>query len=221
MPRTDAEWTLDFEIKGAERDAALANAAAIFTGWGLTMPPCEPLTPHFGLHDFYRIGEIEYWIVNDRVNNYCGKFLFMFDAQRCPLHHHKMKDETFFIVKGVVSMTAGDKTFSMKEGDVFKMLTGTDHTFAAVGGPALVLEVSLPSVQHDNIFADKRIGKDGVDLRHARPAFSVSTCSAMKVMAAMPLRRQCASSSCWTSALVPRTWKWGTSGFPTRLRWPA
>lgn len=162
MPDTTVDWTKDFEITGTEREAALVKAAAILKGWGLTMPPCEPLTPHFGLHDFYRVGEIEYWIVNDTTNNYCGKFLFMFDTQRCPLHHHRMKDETFFIVRGVVDMTAGDKTFTMKEGDVFKMLPGTDHTFVAVNGPALVLEVSLPSVQNDNVFADKRIGRAGI-----------------------------------------------------------
>jgi len=34
--------------------------------------------------------------------------------------------------------------------------------FRAVGGPALVLEVSLPSIPRDNIFADRRIGNLGV-----------------------------------------------------------
>jgi D-lyxose ketol-isomerase len=162
MSRTDAQWVLDFELQGMERDEALARATAIFAGWGLVMPAGEALTPHFGLHDFYRIGEIEYWIVNDRANQYCGKFLFMFADQRCPLHHHMVKDETFYIVKGNVSMQAGSATFMMKPGDTFKMKPGVDHTFAAVDGPALVLEVSLPSIEHDNVFADKAIGKDGV-----------------------------------------------------------
>lgn len=162
MAREQAEWLLDFELQGAAREEALAKAARIIEGWGLVMPPGEPLTPHFGVHDFYNVGEIEYWVVNDRVNNYCGKFLFMFEDQRCPLHHHNMKDETFFIVRGDVSMTAGDKTWVMRPGDTFKMAPGVDHTFAAVGGPALVLEVSLPSIEHDNVFADPRIGNDGI-----------------------------------------------------------
>ena len=162
MAREQAQWVLDFELQGAARDEALAKADAILKGWGLIMPPGEPLTPHFGLGDFYRIGEIEYWIVNDRVNEYCGKFLFMFDGQRCPSHHHNMKDETFYMVRGTVSMTAGDETFVMHPGDVFKMRPGVEHTFAAVDGPALVLEVSLPSIEHDNVFADSRIGNRGI-----------------------------------------------------------
>lgn len=162
MSRTEAQWVLDFELKGAQRDEALALAARVFEEWGLVMPPGEALTPHFGLNDFYRVGEIEYWIVNDRKNDYCGKFLFLFEDQRCPLHHHRIKDETFFIVKGTVSMEADGRTFLMKAGDTFKMLPGIDHTFAAVGGPALVLEVSLPSIENDNFFADKAIGNNGV-----------------------------------------------------------
>lgn len=162
MGRKDAQWVDDFELHGAERDEAQQKAAQVFAEWGLTMPSGDVLTPHFGLNDFYRIGEIEYWIVNDRVNQYCGKFLFMFDQQRCPLHHHAMKDETFFIMKGKVSMQADDRTFLMQQGDTFKMLPGVEHTFAAVDGPALVLEVSLPSIERDNFFADARIGNEGV-----------------------------------------------------------
>jgi mannose-6-phosphate isomerase-like protein (cupin superfamily) len=160
--RADAQWILDFEIKGRARQTALRRAGLVFKRWKLVMPNADPLTPHFGLHDFYRIGEIEYWIVNDLTNRYCGKFLFLFKNQRCPLHHHTAKDETFFIVRGRVRMTAGRRQFMMSPGDVFKMRPGVDHTFVAVGGPALILEVSLPSIQHDNIFADKAIGDRGI-----------------------------------------------------------
>lgn len=162
MRSADVEWTLDFEIKGQERADALAEADAVLAGWNLTMPPADPLTIDFGLGEFRNIGEIEYWIVNDTQNAYCGKFLFLFDGQRCPRHYHKMKDETFFIVRGTVSMEADDRTFLMAMGDTYKMAPGVVHTFAAVGGPALVLEVSLPSISGDNIFDDKRIGRDGV-----------------------------------------------------------
>lgn len=162
MRTADAQYTLDFEIKGEERAQALAEAARILQGWGLTMPPADPLTIDFGLRDFRRIGEVEYWIVNDTTNNYCGKFLLLFANQRCPRHYHKIKDETFFIVRGTVAMEADGKEFTMQEGDTYKMAPGVVHTFAAVGGPALVLEVSLPSISGDNIFEDKRIGRDGV-----------------------------------------------------------
>ena len=77
---TRIDWTRDFELEGDERSAALSEAAGALASWGLTMPSSEPLVIHFGLNDFYRIGEIEYWIVNDQLNNYCGKFLFLFST---------------------------------------------------------------------------------------------------------------------------------------------
>ncbi len=159
---SDVEWTRCFELSGEEREKALADAGAVIGAWGLAMPSQRTLAIHFGLGRFSEIGEIEYWIANDEEKGYCGKFLFLFDGQRCPSHHHAIKDETFFIVKGVVEMTADGATFTMREGDTFKMLPGVEHTFRAVSGPSFVLEVSQPSIRNDNFFADKAIGDDGV-----------------------------------------------------------
>ena len=156
-----ATWTDDFELQGTEREEALARIHAVLDGWGLKLPG-DPMPMHFGLHDFENVGETEFWIVNDTKNNYCGKFLFMFDGQRCPLHYHNIKDETFFIVRGDVEMEIDGGVSVLHPGDVLKMAPGWNHTFRAVNGPALVLEVSLPSLQGDNIFADKRIGAEGV-----------------------------------------------------------
>lgn len=156
------DWTRAFELTGTAREEALERAAHVLDEWGLVMPAGEPLVLHFGLHDFERIGEIEYWIVNDTESGYCGKFLFLFEGQRCPSHRHGSKDETFYIVRGDVEMTVEGETRLLRAGDVLKLAPNREHTFAAVEGPALVLEVSLPSVQGDNFFADTRIGAGGV-----------------------------------------------------------
>lgn len=156
------EWTETYELSGHAREEALARAATVLEEWGLVMPAGEPLVLHFGLGQFEQIGEIEYWIVNDTENNYCGKFLFLFEGQRCPNHRHAKKDETFYIVRGELEMTVEGETRRMRSGDTLKLAPGREHTFAAVGGPALVLEVSLPSVPGDNFFADRRIGAGGV-----------------------------------------------------------
>jgi mannose-6-phosphate isomerase-like protein (cupin superfamily) len=156
-----ADWTLDFELRGPAREEALIRIRTVLDGWGLKLPG-EPMPLHFGLYDFENIGETEFWIVNDTTNNYCGKFLFMFAGQRCPLHYHRIKDETFFIVRGEVEMEVDNAVFILQPSDVYKMTPGANHTFRAVNGPSLVLEVSLPSIQGDNFFADTRIGNGGV-----------------------------------------------------------
>ena len=162
MSADHENWTSPYELQGAARLDALARASEVLNEWGLVMPPGEPLVLDFGLGNFKEIGEIEYWIVNDTENRYCGKFLFLFEGQRCPSHHHGTKDETFFIVRGSVAMTEDGVERIMDAGEVLKMPPGRQHTFAAVNGPALILEVSLPSVPNDNFFEDKRIGNRGV-----------------------------------------------------------
>jgi N-acetylneuraminate synthase len=149
------------ELQGQEREKALATVRAQVAAWGLKMPPVTPLLLHFGLKNFMEIGETEFWVANETEHGYCGKFLFVFDGQTCPYHRHRMKHETFYVVKGTLRMKMGEEERLMHEGDLLAMPPGTGHSFTGVG-PALVLEVSMPSILQDNFFADKRIGQDGV-----------------------------------------------------------
>jgi mannose-6-phosphate isomerase-like protein (cupin superfamily) len=149
------------ELQGAERSEAIEEVKSRIAEWGLTMPPVEPLPLHFGLGRFREIGETEFWIANETELGYCGKFLFVFDGQTCPYHHHNMKHETFFIVKGSVWMVVDGDERVMREGDLLAMPPGKAHSFTGIG-PALILEVSMPSILKDNFFEDHAIGEDGV-----------------------------------------------------------
>ena len=151
----------DVALQGAEREQALAAIRQQLEEWGLSMPEVEPLPLHFGLHRFEEIGETEFWIANEEEHGYCGKFLFVFDGQTCPHHHHRVKHETFFVLKGTVRMKVGEEERTMRQGDLLAMPPGTAHSFTGIG-PALILEVSMPSVPGDSFFEDKNIGREGV-----------------------------------------------------------
>jgi len=151
----------ELQIWGTERDVALAECRRQVSEWGLAMPDVEPFALHFGLNDFRRTGEIEFWIVNEEDAGYCGKLLFVFDGQTCPYHHHKLKHETFFVVKGRLGMVIDGEERVMNEGDSLLVAPGTEHSFTGIGN-ALLLEVSMPSSLNDNFFTDKRIGRKGV-----------------------------------------------------------
>ncbi len=147
---------LNLCIGGALRQAALAACARQIKAWRLAMPTVEPLVLDFGLGEFYKTGLIEYWIANEIAAGYCGKFLFLFDGQTCPGHHHRTKLETFFIVKGRVRMAYDGRGRELREGDTLLVECGKPHEFSALG-PALILEISKPCVVDDNYFADPRI----------------------------------------------------------------
>lgn len=151
----------ELQIAGAERAAALEECHRQLIAWGLSLPAGEPLALHFGLKEFRRTGEIEFWIVNEETHGYCGKFLFVFDSQTCPYHHHRVKHETFCIVKGRMKMLINGQERVMSEGEVLLVPPGTRHSFTGLGN-ALLLEVSMLSSLNDNFFEDKRIGSNGV-----------------------------------------------------------
>lgn len=149
------------ELSGTERENAIAAIQEQIAAWGLTMPLVPPLPLHFGLNRFREIGETEFWVANDEQHGYCGKFLFLFDGQTCPYHQHQIKHETFFVLKGSIRMKLKDEQRVMRQGEFLGMPPGTGHSFTGLG-PALVLEVSMPSILKDSFFADHNIGDNGV-----------------------------------------------------------
>lgn len=150
-----------YQISGEQRQKAIQECLQTIRGWGLSMPNTEPLVLDFGLGCFDEIGEIEFWIVNEENAGYCGKFLFIKDKQTCPYHHHMKKHETFFIVKGKVRMIIDGEEKILHQGDVLIMDPKQKHQFTGIG-PALLLEVSMPSMRQDNFFSDTSIGENGV-----------------------------------------------------------
>jgi mannose-6-phosphate isomerase-like protein (cupin superfamily) len=150
-----------YQVVGAARERALADCLATIRGWGLTMPQVDPLVMDFGLGRFAEIGEIEFWVANEEAAGYCGKFLYVADKQTCPYHQHHHKHETFFVLKGRVRMVIDDVERVLSEGDTLVMAPGIRHSFTGIG-PALLLEVSMPSARQDNFFADQGIGEHGV-----------------------------------------------------------
>ena len=150
-------WTKDKEAVGKKE--IVAEAKRIISDWGLKMPEAAVIAFDFGLGNFYLTGEVEFWIANETSDGYCGKFLFLFSSQTCPKHHHRKKHETFFIIKGRVSMEANGKRFELTKGNYYAMAPGVDHTFTAMEKPALIIEVSKPCEPGDSIFEDKQIGR--------------------------------------------------------------
>lgn len=147
---------LEGALKGEAAERAAAEVRRLIDSWGLALPDVAPLVLDFGLGDFRSVGETEFWIANEVEAGYCGKFLFVWQGQTCPKHLHKEKLETFFIVRGRLTMEYDGAERVMKTGDVLKAEPGTSHRFTGIE-PTLILEVSKPSIVSDNYFEDTRI----------------------------------------------------------------
>jgi len=79
----------------------------------------------------------EKWIVNN--DKYCGKLLFFNKGKRCSWHYHKIKDETFYLQSGLISLYYGwDEDLAEAEilvlepGDSFHIPVGLKHQMVAM-----------------------------------------------------------------------------------------
>ena len=156
MDELNKAQVLAIAVTGEARQKALRDFQTHLKTWNLVMPPHEPLVSDFGLRDFYHTGLIECWVANEIEAGYCGKLLFVFDGQTCPMHWHKTKHETFFILCGTVEMSFDGAVRRMKPGDCLPVPAGKPHRFTGKG-PALLLEVSKPCLVEDNYFENTAI----------------------------------------------------------------
>jgi len=148
----------DLELIGEEKEKAVKRAKEVVASWGLKLPDVYACPFHFGLNDFYKIGEIEFDINNNIKEGYCGKLMFILKDQICPLHHHRVKHETFFIIKGSVLMTTDGKDTVLNQGDILVIDQQVIHSFQGLED-SLILESSKPDIIDDSIFEDEKINE--------------------------------------------------------------
>jgi D-lyxose ketol-isomerase len=142
-------------IVGDETDLALERFQRQIAAWDIVMPPVQPLVLDFGLGKFEEVGLIEYWIANELEAGYCGKYLFVFDGQMCPLHSHRVKHETFFVVRGRLDVVLDGQHQTLRPGNVLPVPAGHVHSFQGQGN-SLLLELSMPCHVSDNCFENPK-----------------------------------------------------------------
>lgn len=152
----ELEKALGISLTGDRRERVLARFETQLKDWGMVMPDVLPLVLDFGLDRFDEVGLVEAWICNEVNAGYCGKYLFLFDGQTCPMHRHRIKSETFFITKGTVEVCLDGEMRTLREGDTLFIEPWTPHSMTG-SGPALILEISTPCLVDDNYFENTEI----------------------------------------------------------------
>jgi len=92
----------------------------------------------------------ERWIVNS--DKYCGKKLILKKGFRCSIHHHKIKDETFYIQSGRVLMEFGENAEErriMNSGDSVRIKPSTWHRFTGLEDSE-IFEFSTKHMEEDS-----------------------------------------------------------------------
>lgn len=108
------------------------------------------LSHHYGMKHFRQTGAI---IINIINREYCKKLIIVLPGQKHPIHSHRVKEETFQLLYGDLTVSLEGKERRMKPGDIQTVLRGEKHSFTSQTG-AIFEEVSTTHVKSDSYYDD-------------------------------------------------------------------
>ena len=108
---------------------------------------------HYGIPKFRQYGVV---LINCINREYCKKLLVQLPGQRHPLHHHKLKEETFQVLHGELHVSIDGIIRLLKPGETCLVLPGVWHSFWSETG-AVFEEISTTHYKNDSVYKDKVI----------------------------------------------------------------
>lgn len=111
------------------------------------------ISHHYGLENFEKAGAI---IINCINREYCKKMILMLPGQNHPIHFHKKKEETFYVLFGDVALSLGEKENKYMAGDMVVVERGINHGFRTENG-VIFEEISTTHYINDSFYKDKKI----------------------------------------------------------------
>lgn len=113
------------------------------------------LSHHYGMQHFRQTGAIIISVIN---REYCKKLIIVLPGQKHPVHSHKVKEETFQLLYGDLTVDIEGKVKELRPGDMQTVLRGEKHSFTSSKG-AIFEEVSTTHVRNDSYYQDSKISR--------------------------------------------------------------
>jgi N-acetylneuraminate synthase len=88
----------------------------------------------------------------------------MLPGQAYPIHFHRIKDESYFILSGDLIVTVEDETYTLTRGDVLNIPRRFTHSFRTQNG-CVFEEISTAYLNNDSVYEDKEIGQSPKSFR--------------------------------------------------------
>jgi len=115
---------------------------------------CElEISHHYGLEKFRESGLTAITVVN---REYCKRLMVVLPGQKHPEQWHNLKDETYHILYGDVTVELDGRQSIHKSNDVITISHGVRHSFWTLHG-AIIEEVSSSYSVDDSFYTDEQI----------------------------------------------------------------
>ena len=111
------------------------------------------ISHHYGIDNFFKKGAILFHIINQE---YCKIVIMMFPNQEYPAHYHNLKDETYFILSGDLTVNYENKKSKLKPGDTITIDKQKIHSFSTENG-VVFEEIGTKYIKGDSNYIDQSI----------------------------------------------------------------
>jgi len=130
---------------------------------GVTLQPQfeTEFSHHYGIEKFREWGATIITIIN---RSYAKKILVMLPGQQHPNHYHKLKEETFLVVLGDLTVQLDGKKRTLGPGETLLVPPGVFHSFSSEEG-CVFEEISTTAIKGDSVYQDERINALNYDDR--------------------------------------------------------
>ena len=118
--------------------------------------PCKAefeLSHHYGIENFRQFGAT---IINCINREYCKKLIVLLPGQRHPMHYHKLKEETFYVLSGKARINLKGTEKEYGPGETVLVERGAKHGFNADNG-VVFEEISTTHFINDSYYDDEKI----------------------------------------------------------------
>lgn len=150
--------TTDAYVKEAIHDVkALLNEAGVPLNSDFEIE----YSHHHGLENFRRTGCV---IINCVNRDYCKKILVQLPGQAHPLRYHRLKEETFQVLSGILEVEVDGHRKTLYPGQTCLIQPGVFHRFWTATG-CVFEELSTTHYNDDSYYKDKRINRIARDER--------------------------------------------------------
>lgn len=110
---------------------------------------------HYGIVRFREYGAV---IINCINREYCKKILVQLPGQKHPMHFHPLKEETFQVLYGDLTVSVDGHVRTLVPGEVCLVMPGVWHNFWTENG-CVFEEVSTTHYNSDSVYKDAKINK--------------------------------------------------------------
>ena len=146
MPQADPDHVIK---KAIHEVKAMLNEAKVHLNTDFQIE----YSHHKGVENFRKVGAVLINIIN---RSYCKKIIVQLPGQAHPQHYHKLKEETFQVLNGVLNVIIEGRKRVLLPGDTCLIQPGMWHSFWTETG-CIFEEISTRHYNDDSFYKDKRV----------------------------------------------------------------